>query len=169
MPAAFGDAAAALLREMHRTIARVTDDLEKFGFNRAVARIREFVNSLSDFTGDDAAAAWARRQGLETIVKLIGPMMPHLAEELWQRLGGTTLLAHEPWPAADPAWLAEDEVTLSVQVNGKLRGTLVVAKDAAEAEATAAAAQLPAVIAAIAGKPARKVIFVANRIVNFVV
>ncbi len=168
-PRSVDAASAALLREMHRTIDRVTDDLEKFGFNRAVARVREFVNTLGDFAGEGAAAAWAYRRGLETTIKLIGPMMPHLAEELWQRLGHGELLADQSWPVADPAFLAVDEVTLTVQVNGKLRGTVVVAKDAPEALATAAARQLPGVIAAIGEQQPRKVIFVQNRIINFVV
>jgi leucyl-tRNA synthetase len=162
------DTVAPLVREMHRTIDRVTDDLEKFGFNRAVARIREFVNTLADWPGDDAAAAWARRAGLETVVTLIQPMMPHLAEELWQRLGHERLLADSPWPVVDPAWLAVEEVTITVQVNGKLRGTVVVRKDAPQGEVTEHALALPAVTAAIGAKPPRKVIFVPNRIVNFV-
>src|SRR3546814_9039968 len=80
-----GDAAAALLRDMHTTVAGVTDDLEKFHFNRAVARIREFTNALEAFREPGDAGDWVRRAGLETAVRLIGPVMPHLAEELWAR------------------------------------------------------------------------------------
>jgi leucyl-tRNA synthetase len=161
--------ALAVLREMHRTIARVSDDLEKFGFNRAVARLRELTNTLVDFAATDAAAARVRRQAFETLVKLTGPFMPHIAEALWQRLGHDRLLVGEPWPEADPAYLAQDTVTLGVQVNGKLRGTIELAAGSAEAESRAAALALPGVVAALAGREPRKVIVVPDRIVNVVV
>ena len=89
-------AAAALRRDVHRTIARVTADLEKFGFNRAVARIRELTNAISELAGETACRRAARREAMEVVVHLIGPLMPHLAEELWQRLGHDSLLAEEP-------------------------------------------------------------------------
>jgi leucyl-tRNA synthetase len=162
-------ATTVVMRDMHKTIARVTDDLEKFGFNRAVARVREFTNVLAELAGTDADAAWIRRQGFETIVKLIGPMMPHLGEELWQRLGHDTLLVDAPWPVADPAMLIDETVTVGVQVNGKLRGTIELPKDSGEDDARAAALALPNVTKATEGKPPRKVIVVPNRIVNVVV
>ena len=159
----------ALRREMHRTIARVTDDLEKFGFNRAVARIREFTNTVAEFPSNTDAGRRVRDEALATIVRLVGPFMPHLGEELWRRLGNSTLLVDELWPVAEPAMLVDDWVTLGVQVNGKLRGTLDLPKDASEAEARAAALALPNVARAISGKAPRSVIVVANRIVNVVV
>jgi leucyl-tRNA synthetase len=162
------DAAARTMREMHKTIARVTEDLEKFGFNRAVARIREFTNTLAALEGDDDAAAYVRRQGAETLCRLIGPMMPHLAEELWHCLGHVDLVARAPWPEADPALTVEEMITLGVQVNGKLRGTIDLAKDADQEQARAAALTLPGVARAMAGKAPRKVIVIPNRIVNVV-
>jgi leucyl-tRNA synthetase len=162
-------AAAVLRRDVHRTIARVTEDLEKFGFNRAVARIRELTNAVSELSGDGAAARTARREALDAIVLLIGPLMPHLGEELWQRLGHDSLLALEPWPAADPALLVVESVTLGVQVNGKLRGTIELARDADEGEARAAALALPRVAEAVGGRTPRSVIVVPNRIINVVV
>ncbi|MCW5700668.1 MAG: class I tRNA ligase family protein, partial [Rhodospirillales bacterium] len=167
-PTDSGSDAAALYREMHKTTARVTDDLEKFGFNRAVARIREFTNLLADFNGDDEVSAWVRRQAHETIIKLIGPMMPHVAEELWSRLGYTSLLAETPWPVADPSLLVDESVTIAVQVNGKLRGTIEVPKNCAEDEVKAAALAVPNVVKVLAGGAPRKVIVVPNRIVNVV-
>ncbi|HYN37767.1 MAG TPA: leucine--tRNA ligase [Rhodospirillales bacterium] len=163
------DPALTVLREMHRTIARVSDDLDKFGFNRAVARLRELTNTLADFAATDAASTVVRRQGFETLVKLVGPFMPHIAEALWQRLGHDGLLVNEPWPDADPAYLAQDTVTLGVQVNGKLRGTIELAAGSAEAESRAAALALPGVVTALAGREPRKVIVVLDRIVNVVV
>jgi leucyl-tRNA synthetase len=159
----------ALRREMHRTIARVTDDLEKFGFNRAVARIREFTNTVAEFPPNTDAGRRVRDEALATIVRLVGPFMPHLGEELWRRLGNSTLLVDEPWPEAEATMLVDDRVTLGVQVNGKLRGTLELPKDASEAEARAAALALPNVARAMSGKAPRSVIVVANRIVNVVV
>ena len=153
---------------MHKTIARVTEDLEKFGFNRAVARVREFTNALAELGGENEAACWVRRRGLETLTRLIGPMMPHLAEELWQRLGHARLLCDEAWPEADPRLLVEDQVTLAVQVNGKLRGTIDLARDAPEDEAREAALALPNVAGLLAGRAPRKVVVVANRVVNIV-
>jgi len=102
-------------------------------------------------------------------VRLLAPMMPHLAEELWQTLGHTTLLAEMPWPAADDALAADDRVTISVQVQGKLRATLQVAKDMAQKDLEALALDEVNVRKFMDGKPARKVIVVPNRIVNIVV
>jgi len=174
-PAALDDAALEVRRATHKTIAALSDDLEKFGFNRGVARIRELTNVLYDFVGDgtapsDATAAgWVLREGLETIVQLMNPMVPHLAEELWRQLGQTTLLADTPWPEADPSLLIDETVTIAVQVGGKMRGTIELPRDGGQSEAEAAAKVLPQVAEAMSGKSVRKVIFVPNRILNFVV
>lgn len=109
------------------------------------------------------------REGLDILAKLLGPMTPHLAEEMWAALGHKELLCLQPWPKADPALLVDETVTVAVQVNGKLRGTIDVPRDAGEAESRNAALLLPGVVAAMAGKPARKVVVVPNRIVNVVV
>ena len=168
MPNALDGPAQALLREIHKTIHGVTDDLERFHFNRVVARVRELTNALEAFEADDAGSAWVRRFGFETVVKLIGPVMPHLTEELWSALGRATLLVDEAWPVADPALLIDDTVTVAVQVNGKLRGTLELARDVAAATAEAAALSLPAVEKLAEGRRPRKVVVVPNRIVNVV-
>ncbi len=164
-----------LRRVTHRTIAAISRDLDSFGFNRAVARIRELTNAIGDFAGSiDAAkvpadAAWAIREGLETAVQLINPMVPHLAEELWRRLGHHGLLAETPWPEADSALLIEETVTMAVQVNGKLRGTLELPAGTETASVEAAALALPAVTRAIADKQIKRMIVVPDRIVNVVV
>ena len=95
-------------------------------------------------------------------------MMPHLAEECWARLGYNTLLANQPWPAADPALLVDDKITIAVQVNGKRRDELVIARDAAEEDIEAAALRLETVVRALEGRPAKKIIVVPQRIVNVV-
>jgi len=155
-------------RAIHRAIVAVTDHIEKFRFNSAVARIRELTNTLEEM-GDGAGAAHVLRQGIEVAVRLIGPMMPHLAEELWHALGHDTLLADEPWPEADLSLTVEDTVTIAVQVNGKLRATVDLPRDGDRESAEAAALAQPAVQRAIGGKPARKIIIVPNRIINVVV
>jgi leucyl-tRNA synthetase len=147
----------------------VTGDIERFHFNRAVARVREFTNLYEDYaeSGDDAA--WVRRECADAVIGLIGPMVPHIAEELWQRLGHEAMLSEAPWPEADAQLAADDTVTVAVQVGGKLRATLAVVVDTEEEALRAAALANDKVIKAIAGRTVRKVIVVPNRIVNVVV
>jgi leucyl-tRNA synthetase len=156
---------AALRRAMHRTIAAVTVELDRFHFNKAVALIREFSNGLEQ----SAAGPAVLREGLETLVRLLEPMVPHLTEELWQRLGHATMLVHTPWPKADAAWLVADTIVVGVQVNGKRRGEVALAPGCSTAEAEAAALAEPNVRRAMEGKPPRRVIVVPDKIVNVVV
>lgn len=154
---------------VHKTIKAVSDDLDKFHFNRAVARIREMTNHLAEVAVDDVASVFVLKEGVETALKLLQPMIPHLAEELWQTLGHTDFLTASNWPEAKPELLVETQVTLAVQVNGKLRGTVDLAYDCEKTIVEAAALAIPAVQVAMDGKAARKVIIVPNRIVNVVV
>ncbi|MGI9489519.1 MAG: leucine--tRNA ligase [Geminicoccaceae bacterium] len=163
------DEAAELKRAVHKTIDAVTDAIDKFHFNKAVALIRELSNKLEDVDRDTPATAPVFREALEALAKLMAPMVPHLAEELWQRLGYDMLLVETAWPVADPAWLVEDEVTIAVQVMGKLRATLKMAKGIEKDAAEAAALADENVLRAIDGKPIRRVIFVPDKIVNIVV
>jgi leucyl-tRNA synthetase len=167
VPKNLAPALDALRRAVHRAILTVTDDLDKFRFNRAVAHIRELTNAIEAL--DEAPGAGpVVREAIEAAVRLLGPMMPHLGEELWQALGHRRLLADEPWPKADPDLAREETVTLAVQVNGKLRGTVDVPRDVAEGEAKDAALALPAVQRLLEGRAPRKTIIVPNRIVNVV-
>jgi leucyl-tRNA synthetase len=163
---------AALRRTIHRTIAAVSDDLDKFRFNRAVARIRELTNAVEELPPQAFAAAPGApavlREALETLAQLLGPMMPHLAEEMWETLGGAGLLAEQPWPVADPDLARDEHVTIAVQVNGKLRATLEFPRDSASGVVESAALQLPQVTRWLDGRPPRKVIVVPNRIVSIV-
>jgi leucyl-tRNA synthetase len=134
-----------------------------------VARLYELANTIGGVEAKDPATGWALREALEIFVRLIGPMTPHLAEELWQALGHERLLAEEPWPVADPALLVDDTVTVAVQLNGKLRGTLQLAKDAAREVAEKAALALPEIVRGLDGKSPKRVIVVPNRIVNIVI
>jgi len=169
-PEIWSDEALAIRRATHKTIAGVTEDFERFHFNRAVARVRELTNLLADTNpGDDPAGAWAYREGLEAAVKLIGPMTPHAGEELWQSLGHGSLLANQPWPEAEAALTVDDLVTIAVQVKGKLRGTIEQPAGADQDSVQEAALALPAVARLVEGQEIRKIIVVPDRIVNIVV
>ncbi|MBT7137522.1 MAG: leucine--tRNA ligase [Rhodospirillaceae bacterium] len=168
-PDTLSEAADAAHRAIHKTVAAVSGDLDKFHFNKAVARIRELTNVLDALECDEAGVDWVLREGYETVVRLIGPMMPHIAEELWQQLGHDVMLTDTAWPEVDETLLVEDTATVAIQVNGKLRGTVDLPKgcDAKEAEKIALA--LPRVAEAVEGKEIRKVIVVPDRIVNVVI
>ncbi|MGZ5395654.1 MAG: leucine--tRNA ligase [Mycobacterium sp.] len=149
------------LRLLHRTIAGVSDDYTNLRNNTAAAKLIEYTNHLTK-QGVTARAA------LEPLVLMVAPLAPHLAEELWQRLGHDTSLAHGPFPVADPQYLVEDTVELPVQVNGKVRGRITVAADA-DADALEAAALADAKVQEfLGGATPKKVIVVAGRLVNIV-
>jgi len=167
-PDAYGEAATALRRAMHKAVHGVTEDLEKFHFNRAVARIREATNALADAKGDGPDMAAAYREGLEALVRLISPITPHIAEEMWTQLGHAELIADAPWPVADPALIVDDMITMPIQVNGKRRGSIDVPRDHPEDLVKAAALSEENVARNLDGKAPRKVIVVPNRIVNVV-
>jgi leucyl-tRNA synthetase len=159
------DATLELRRATHRVIAAITDDLNALRFNRAVAQIYTLANAIQNIA---AASPAARREAIETMVLLIGPMMPHLAETCWKELGKTMMLASARWPNADPRLVASDTVVIAVQVNGKRRGEIEIAKDLAEEAVKQSALALEPVQRALQGKPPRRVIVVPGRIVNVV-
>ncbi|HET8727910.1 MAG TPA: leucine--tRNA ligase [Alphaproteobacteria bacterium] len=170
-PSGIDGGALALRKATHKTIAAVTDDLENFRLNKAVASVRQLTNTVADAVGSGnppPPLAWALREALEAAVLLAAPMMPHVAEELWQALGHDKLVAETTWPAADPALVVDDSVTVAVQVNGKLRATLKLPRDAAREAAEQAALGDPNVARALEGLTVRKVIVVPNRVVNVV-
>ena len=167
IPAELSAESLALRRQTHKTIAGVTSDIEGLHLNRAVARIYELANALGA-AGETIEPA-VRREALEGLARLIAPMMPHLAEELWQKLGHTAILAGASWPEAQADLLAEDRVTIAVQVRGKLRDTIELPRDAGEMQTQEAALASEKVQRAIEGQTVRKVIVVPNRIVNIVV
>ena len=144
----------------------MTEALEGFAFNVAVARLYEFANAIADAE----RAGVERREAAEVLARLLSPMMPHLSEEMYSRLhpGGAVLVAGLTWPEADPALLVADSVTIAVQVMGKLRATIVCPPNAGEGANIAAAMQEPNVQRALEGKQVRKTIYVPDRIINFV-
>jgi leucyl-tRNA synthetase len=165
--------ARKLRQATHRTIAAVTEALESFAFNVAVARIHEFANAVAEAEGQAGAEGMgaARREALEVLARLSAPMMPHLAEEAFAALrpGEGRLVAELPWPEADPELLKAETVTLAVQVLGKLRATIEIAVNATEAEIFALAEAEENVQRAVGGKPVKKRIHVPGRVVNLVV
>jgi leucyl-tRNA synthetase len=168
-PKSFGPEANELRRIMHKALDGVGRNVEALKFNVAVAQIYEATNALSSSISKSGDGLdWAKREAAEILIQLIGPMMPHLAEECWARLGYNTLLANQPWPAAEPDLLVDDKITVAVQVNGKRRDEMVIARNASKEEVEAAALSLDSVIRALEGKPAKKIIVVPQRIVNVV-
>ena len=126
------------------------------------------TNALEDLPAGKPGAGAVLREGLEAATRLIGPMMPHLAEEMWRALGHRELIAETPWPEADPDLVRDEQVTIAVQVNGKLRGTVDLPRDSAAPEVEQAALALPQVSRMLDGKAPKKVVVVPNRIVNVV-
>jgi leucyl-tRNA synthetase len=167
-PKEFTGAALDLRRASHKTITGVAGDIEAFLMNKAVAKLRELSNTLSTFAPADEAGKWALREALEVLVRCINPMMPHLAEELWQILGHKTLLVDTKWPEADKTLLVADTYTIGVQVNGKVRATITLAADADHKTAESIALAEPNVQKALQGLSVRKVIVVPGKIVNVV-
>jgi leucyl-tRNA synthetase len=171
-PAQFGDQALALRRATHRAIAAVTASLESFAFNVAVARIYELAGAITDADRGPACEGldYARAEAVEMTARLVAPMMPHLAEEIYARLPGTRgMLAQAAWPEPDPALLVAASVTIAVQIMGKLRGTIEVAPGAAADVVIAAAEAEPNVARQLEGRRIVKRIHVPDRIVNFVI
>ena len=162
-------------RLTHRTIKRVTDDIEReYQFNTAIAALMEFVNGLYKFTAEREAPAQpgeaaALREAVQTLILLLAPFAPHAAEELWALLGGAPSVARQPWPQYDPALLQSVRLTIPIQVNGKLRSKIDVPADWTEAQVLAQARQDEKIAEWLQGKPPRKVIYVDKKLVNFVV
>ncbi len=164
-----GDAAQALAlrRAAHKALAAVTDDLMQLRFNRAIARIYELANALGAAIAAKGDAA-AIREAAEFLVLMSAPMMPHLAEECWQVMGKPGFVVDTTWPKADPALVADDEVTIAVQVNGKRRDEVKIAKGLPASEVEAIVLKLEAVTRALEGRAPKKVIVVPDRIANIV-
>jgi len=150
------------LKLLHRTIAKVTGEIEALRFNTAIASLMEFTNAANKWPTIPRAVA-------DSFVLLLAPLAPHVAEELWQRLGHAESLAYAPWPVHDAKYLVDDRITVAVQVNGKVRGTIEIAADADEAAVLEVARADAGVSKHLAGATVRKAIYVRGRIVNFVV
>lgn len=164
------DAARALRRKLHETIARVTDDVEKRQtFNTVIAANMELFNELNRFEGSDQVANGVITEVLQNMIKMLSPIVPHIAHALWSQVGGTGLVIDAPWPEVDASALVRDEIELVVQVNGKLRGKIQVAATADKAMQEAAAIANPDVQRYLDGVSIKKIIVVPGRLINIVV
>jgi leucyl-tRNA synthetase len=163
------EAVAALRRVTHQTIERVTRDMEAFAFNTIIAALMEFTNALQKAKRTPVYGTEAWDEAIETLILMLAPGCPHVAEELWARLGQPYSVHQQDWPEFDPELAAEEVITLVVQVNGKLRARLEVPADITEAQARAEALEDENVQRHIEGKEIRKVIYVPGRLVNVVV
>jgi len=172
-PGAAGEAGDRLIRKTHQTIRKVGEDIGvRFHLNTAISSIMELYNQIRkdrDVLRESAGGRVALRKSLETMVLLLSPFCPHVAEELWERSGHPGLLVHAAWPSFDPELAAEEIATIVVQVNGKLRDRFDAPRDLPEAELEKAALALPKIQAALGGKTARKVVSVKNKLVSIVV
>ena len=155
------DADEATLRLLHQTIKKVGDDIETFSFNTAISAMMIFVNHLSKQTVRPKAA-------VEKLVLILAPFAPHIAEELWEKLGHSQGLAYEPWPEYDKELIKEKEIELAVQVNGKIKDRIIVPADADEEQIRQKALSTEKVVVAMAGKEPKKVIVIKSRLVNIV-
>ncbi|MCF2906228.1 leucine--tRNA ligase [Octadecabacter sp. CECT 8868] len=162
---AANDADEALLRDMHKAIVDVTNGVESFGFNAAIAKLYGFTAGLAK----SKAGGDAKRQAMRTLAQLMSPMTPHLAEDIWALLGGTGLIANAPWPVADEAMLVEDTITLPIQINGKRRSEIAVPADMPKDEVEKLALADEAVVKALDGNAPKKLIVVPGRIINVVI
>ena len=155
----------------HKTIAGVTEDYERFHFNRSVARLYELTNAISayEIEESDVKHSWVKREALETLILLLNPMTPHLAEEMWKQLGHKVLLVDTRWPTADRSLAIDDVITIAIQVNGKLRGKLDIKAGTKEIKVQEAARDVTNVSSTISDRPIKKVVFVKDKLVNFVV
>ncbi len=153
----------SLARKLHRTIAAVGSNIEALAFNKAVANIYELANAV-----EKARPSATRREAVATMLRLVAPMVPHLAEEAWAAASGEGMIADAAWPKADPALLVVEEVTIAIQVNGKLRDTLTAPRGAGRDTLEAMALASDRVTKILDGKPPRKIIIVPDRLVNLV-
>ncbi len=160
-----GKGDAELNRAMHKAIFAVTQSIETFAFNKAIAELYAFINTLAK----SAAGGDMQKTAMRTLAQLMSPFVPHIAEEIWAALGGEGLVAQAPWPKADESLLVEDTVTLPIQVNGKRRSEITVPRDLPKEEVEKLALANDAVVKALAGGAPKKLIVVPGRIVNVVI
>ncbi|WP_421874262.1 leucine--tRNA ligase [Pararhizobium sp.] len=172
---ASGGSALAISQATHKTLKAVQTDYDKLAFNKAVARLYELVNTLGNPLTQvaagtaDAATTAAVKDAVSILISLVAPMMPHLAEQCWQEIGGAGLVAQTAWPVYSEALVDENEVTMPVQINGKKRADLTIARDADQTAIESAVLALEPVKTALNGQSPKKIIVVPQRIVNVVV
>ncbi len=169
VPEALSKEQLALRKLTHQTIANVTEDIENFRLNKSIARVRELINAASKFEPASDEDIAVLSETIEAVIKLLQPMAPHLCEELWSQLGFEGFVCKAPWPVENKALLVDDTITIAVQLNGKVKATIDIAKDQDKNTTQEQALACPQVQNALQGKDVKKVIVVPNKIVNVVV
>ena len=160
-----GEGDTELAKATAKAIDEVTRGIEGFAFNKAIAGLYAFTNTIAKANASTATM----KHAIRTLAQLMSPMTPHIAESIWSYQGGAGLCAQAPWPKADPALLIDDSVTLPIQINGKRRAEISVPKDMPAAEVEKLALADEDVIKFLAGQPVKKIIVVPGRIINVVV
>ena len=158
-----------ILIAMNQTIHNVTLDYENFHFNRAIARIREFTNIIFEKKDILKKKQSLFKNVIETVVKLLAPITPHIVEEIWFLIGNKNLIVQNSWPKAKKKFLTTNNITIAVQINGKLKGTINLPIDTVEKEIEKSALHLPFVIKIMEKKKTKKIIIVKNKVINIVI
>jgi leucyl-tRNA synthetase len=170
-PGAAGDAeeAKALRRKVHQAIRQVSTDLERYEFNTVVSALMELTNSIAEARQAGLEGDPAMAEAIEKLLLLAAPVVPHITEELWARLGKPYSIHNQPWPTFDPEMVKAEEITLVIQVNGRVRDRIQVPADITESQAREAALASEAVQRLLAGKTPRQVIVVPGKLVSIVI
>ncbi len=162
------EADEGLARAIHKAIADIATDIERFAFNRCVAHLHILVNAIGDYHNQQPENSAFFSYAMQQLAILLSPFSPHIAEEIWHRTGGSGFVSNTSWPDADEKWLKKDVVELGVQINGKLRASLSLPVDCDTAIAEEKALALEAVQKYLKGKAPKRVIVITNRIINVV-
>ena len=165
----YSGSALDLIREVHKNLSSITQSIEKFQMNVSIAKVFEIVNAISKFEIKEEQDKQAMSESLYILIRIIEPMVPHLAEECWSLAGGQGSLTKEPWPVVTTKYLETNEATIVIQINGKRRGEVIVSKDASEEDVYAEIQNIKNIKDALSGKNISKSIYVPNRILNIVI
>ncbi len=163
-----GEEAKKLKNWIHKSIASITQEIERFHLNKYIARLRELSNALEAFKPAYPSDFTVLQEGIQAFLQLAAPAIPHLAQELWEVLGHSSYIHQAPWPKADPAWTKDEALIIPLQINGKTRGQLRISTDWTEEELREAVYAVPAVQAILAEKPIKKLIVIPKKIINIV-
>ena len=168
-PITYTGSALSLIRLIHKNLDTITQSIEKFQMNVSIAKVFEIVNAISKFEIKDKESENALSESLYILIRVIEPMVPHLAEECWSLAGGQHSLTEEPWPKVNSKYLENNEATIVIQINGKRRGEVIISKDASEEDVYSEVENIKNIKDALSGKNILRSIFVPNRILNIVI
>lgn len=168
VPTKFTENALKLRKFTHKTIFHATKDIERFHLNRYVARLREYTNAIEDFSPLESSEIWSLHEALHTLVLLLSPALPHLAETLWAELGHPPFIYNAPWPKVEPELLKDESIRLAIQVNGKMRGTIDIESHLDEEELKQLILDLPIVKTHTQDKELKKFIYIPGKVANVV-